>query len=49
VELDLFGDWYTMSLTSSPDKVESDLKSWVKTTKLHNPVLMIGDKLQPID
>lgn len=49
VELDLFGDWYTMSLTSSPDKVESDLKSWVKTTKLHNSVWMVGDKLQAID
>jgi hypothetical protein len=49
MELDLFGDWYIMSLTSSPDKVESDLKIWSKKIKSNNPVWMVGDKLQPID
>ena len=47
--LNLFNEWYILSITSSPDKVESDLKSWVKTTKFSNPVWMVGDKLQLID
>lgn len=47
--LNLFNEWYILSITSSPDKVESDLKSWVKTTKFNNPVWMVGDKLQLID
>jgi hypothetical protein len=47
--LNLFNDWYIMSLTSSADKVESDLKSWGKKIKSKNPVWMLGDKLQLID
>jgi len=46
--LNLFNEWYILSITSSSDKVESDLKSWVKTTKFNNPVWMVGDKLQAI-
>jgi len=48
-ELNLFTDWYIMSLTSSPDEVEGDLKIWGKTIKSNNPVWMVGDKLQLID
>ena len=47
--LNLFGDWYIMSITSSSDKVESDLKSWVETTKFNHPVWMVEDKLQALD
>lgn len=46
--LNLFNDWYIMSLTSSADKVESDLKGWIRTTRFNNPVWMVGDKLQAI-
>lgn len=48
-ELNLFNDWYIMSLTSSADKVESYLKNWAKTTKFNNPVWVVGDKLQAVD
>jgi len=47
--LNLFSEWYILSITSSPDKVESDLKIWGKKIKSKNPVWMVGDKLQPID
>jgi hypothetical protein len=47
--LNLFNDWYILSLTSSPDKVESDLKIWGKKIKPSNSVWMVGDKLQAID
>jgi hypothetical protein len=47
--LNLFNDWYIMSLTSSTDTVESHLKSWAKTTKFNNPVWVVGDKLQAAD
>jgi hypothetical protein len=47
--LNLFNEWYILSLTSSPDKVESDLKIWGKKIKTTNPVWMVGDKLQAID
>lgn len=47
-ELDLFGDWYIVSLTSPSNKVDNDLKSWVKRTKFDHPVWIVGDKLQAI-
>ena len=47
--LNLFNDWYILSLASSPDKVENDLKSWRKEIRVKNPVWMLGDKLQAID
>ncbi|MFC1969650.1 hypothetical protein ACFLVV_00335 [Chloroflexota bacterium] len=47
--LNLFNDWYIMSLTSLPDRVENDLKSWMKTQEFHNTVWMVGDKLQRTD
>jgi hypothetical protein len=47
--LNLFNDWYIMSLTSLPDRVENDLRSWRKTQEFHNTVWMVGDKLQPTD
>jgi hypothetical protein len=47
--LNLFCDLHIMSLTSLSDKVEDDLKTWVKTKKVNNPVWMLGDKLQFID
>lgn len=48
-ELDLFSDWYIISLTSSPDKVEGDLRNWAEQTKFNYPVCIIGDKLQLMD
>jgi hypothetical protein len=48
-ELNLFNEWYILSLTSSPDEVEGDLKIWGKKIKTTNPIWMLGDKLQAID
>jgi len=47
-ELNLFGDWYAVSLTSPVDKVDNDLRSWVERGKFDHPVWMVGDKLQRI-
>lgn len=47
-ELDLFGDWYMVSLTSRSDEVEDDLRSWVGRSRFEHPVWMVGDKLQHI-
>lgn len=47
-ELNLFRDWYIMSLTSPLDKVENDLRGWVELTKSSYPVWMIGDKLKQV-
>jgi hypothetical protein len=46
--LNLFSELYILSITSSPSKVESDLKIWSRKIKSNNPVWIIGDKLQPI-
>lgn len=47
-ELNLFGDWYGVSLTSPVDKVDNDLRSRVERGKFDHPVWMVGDKLQRI-
>jgi hypothetical protein len=47
--LNLFNDWYIVSLTSPPDRVESDLRSWRETQEFHNTVWMVGERLQPAD
>lgn len=47
-ELNLFGDWYIMSLTSPADKADGDLRSWAARTKFAQPVWMVGDKLEQI-
>lgn len=47
--LNLFNDWYIVSLTSPPDRVENDLRSWRKTQRFRNTVWMVGDSLQPAD
>jgi len=47
-ELDLFGDWYGVSLTSLPDKAGEDLKDGVQRTKFDHPVWYVGKKLLPI-
>lgn len=44
-ELNLFGDWYIMSITSPSDKVDNDLRCWLERTKFSHPVWMVGDKL----
>lgn len=43
VSLNLFGDLYGVSLTSSPDTVENDLKSWAQKD-LNYPVWLMGEK-----
>jgi len=48
-ELNLFNDWYVMSLTSPANKVKSDLLNWLRKRKPSNQVLMVGDKLQPME
>jgi hypothetical protein len=45
-ELDLFHDWYIMSLTSPANKVKGDLVNWVEKRKPNHPVWMVGDELQ---
>jgi hypothetical protein len=47
--LNLFNEWYILSITSSPDKVEDDLRVWSKKIKSNSPVWLLGDKLQSID
>ena len=44
-ELDLFGDWYAVSLTSSADKAGYDLKQWVGSQKTISPVWCIEEEL----
>lgn len=41
--LNLFGDLYGVSLTSPPDRVEDDLKSWAQKD-LNYPVWLMGEK-----
>lgn len=48
-ELNLFNDWYVMSLTSPANKVKSDLVNWLGKRKPNHQVLMVGDKLQPME
>lgn len=43
--LNLYGDWYIMSLTSPSNKVEGDLRNWVGRKKFVHPVWMVGDKI----
>lgn len=45
VELDLFGDWYAVSLTSRADRARHDLKQWVGSKKDQYPVWCIGEEL----
>lgn len=47
-ELDLFGDWYIVSLTSLPDEVDKDLRIWVQRSKFDHPVWYVGQKLMPM-
>ena len=47
-ELNLFGDWYIMSLTSPAYKVDGDLRSWAARTKFTQSVWMVGNKLYPL-
>ena len=47
-ELNLFGDWHIMSLTSPSNKVDDDLRSWAKLTEFKHLVLMFGDKIQKV-
>ncbi len=45
IELNLFGDWYAVSLTSAPDKAFDDLKRWVGSQKREYPVWYLGEEL----
>jgi hypothetical protein len=45
-ELNLFGDWYVVSLTSKPDTVLKDLRDWVKVTEFRCNVWPIGEQIQ---
>ena len=44
-ELNLFGDWHIVSMTSPSNKVDNDLRSWVARTKFSHPVWMVGNKI----
>jgi hypothetical protein len=45
IELNLFGDWYAVSLTSPSDKAGDDLKRWVGSKRPEDPVWSVGEKL----
>ena len=42
-ELNLFHDWYVMSLTSPASEVKGDLLNWLEKRKSNHQVLMLGD------
>jgi hypothetical protein len=46
-ELNLFGDWYAVSLTSPPELAEGHLRQW--TAGAEGPKWIITDMLVPID
>jgi len=46
-EVNLFADWYAVSLTSPPELVEGHLRQW--TTAMPGPKWMIADSLIAID
>jgi hypothetical protein len=48
-ELNLFHDWYIMSLTSPPDKVKGDLVNWFAKRKPKHHVWTVGDKLESVE
>jgi len=48
-ELNLFHDWYIVSLTSPASEVKGDLLNWLEERKPNHQVLMLGDKLQLMD
>ena len=45
-ELNLFNDWYILSLTSPVNKVKGDLINWLEKRKPNRQVWMVGDELQ---
>lgn len=45
-ELNLFHDWYIMSLTSPTNKVKGDLVNWLEKRKPNHQVWMFGNELQ---
>lgn len=48
-ELNLFNDWYIVSLTSRAEEVKGDLLNWLEKPKLNHPVWMVGDQLHLIE
>ena len=48
-ELNLFSDWYVLSLTSPADRVKGDLINWLKKRKPNHQVIMVGDALEFMD
>lgn len=48
-ELNLFHDWYVMSLTSPANRVKGDLVNWLGKRKPSHQVLVVGDRLQPME
>jgi len=47
-ELNLFGDWYAVSLTSSHAKAQDDLKQWVGSSRSNYHIWCIGEDLSLI-
>lgn len=48
IELNLFGDWYIVNLTSPPDRVEVDLRKRVDPSKHKDPIWLIGEKFTQV-
>ena len=48
IELNLFGDWYVVSLTSPVDRAEDDLRENIDASKQRAPAWVIGEDLKPL-
>jgi len=48
MELNLFGDWYAVSLTSRLDMAQHDLLSSLPSRKPDYPLCLMGESLLPI-
>ena len=45
-ELNLFSDWYILSMVSPTSRVKGDLVNWLEKGQLNHQVWMLGDALQ---
>lgn len=48
MELNLFGDWYAVSLTSAPDKAKDDLVKSLPSQRPDYPIWLLGEEFLPL-
>jgi len=44
-EINLFGDWYVVNLTSPPEKADADLKKQIKDKDINHPIWYLTERL----